>query len=194
MLDFSDTLMYIRYYTKTIRLEMLKKFRKLDYTGRIPDSNPELRGYEGCYPVKYILRSLGITNQDSIIDIGCGKGLFLYYATKFPFNAIDGIEYSAELADIANHNIAILNDSRVHVYHCDARNFDKYYDYNMFFINNPFSTEIMSDVIDEILKSYSVKKRRIAVIYQFPFNLQLFVDKGFKVKYDKFPNSVLTFE
>lgn len=193
MIDFSNALMYVKYFRKVIYLNYLKEIKNLDYTGRIETKDTFLHGYEGCYPVNSLMKKLKITQEDSIIDIGCGKGLFLYYASKYSFNKIDGIEYSAELTSIASKNAKVLNNRKIHIYHCDARCFDKYDQYNYFFINNPFSCEIMKEVVVEILKSYYVKKRKIFIIYQFPFNQKVFTMYGFNIEYEKFPNLILTF-
>lgn len=185
--------MYLQYFEKTAYLELLRACMGLDYTGRIESRNASLRGYEGCYPIKKLLKSLNITQNDSILDIGCGKGLSLYYSSMFGFKRIDGLEYSKKLTQIAKHNAKLLNDQRIHIYNCDARNFKHYEQYNHFFINNPFSAEIMEQVVAAIISSYSVNKRRIIVIYQFPFSIKIFKKYSFEILYEKFPNSVLTF-
>lgn len=193
MIDISDAVMYINYFKKNLYLSFLKKYKKLDFTGRIEDKNPELRGYEGCYPINSILRKLKPTKNDRILDIGCGKGLFLYYAAKFQFGRIDGIEYSSELTNTALNNIKRIKDKRISVKNCDAREFHEYDKYNYFFINNPFTADITESVVQMICNSYERKKRKIIIIYQFPFNKSIFINNGFEELYEKFPNCILTF-
>ena len=193
MINISDTLMYLQYYKKTAYLELLKACKGLDYTGRIESHNSSFRGYEGCYPIKGLLKKLNISPEDRILDIGCGKGLSLYYSSMFCFERIDGIEYSKKLTQIAKHNARILKDKRIHIYNCDARKFNHYDQYNYFFINNPFSAEIMEQVVRDIVDSFSVKQRKIIVLYQFPFSIEVFKKYKFEVLYEKFPNSILTF-
>ena len=190
---FSDTLMYLQYYRKTIYLEFLKICKGLDFTGRIDSQSLSFRGYEGCYPIKKIFKKMNITNNDMILDIGCGKGLSLYYSAFFSFKRIDGIDFSEELTYIAKRNAMILRDERIHLYHCDARTFKHYSRYKYFFINNPFSAEIMEEVVLEIIKSYSINKRKIIVLYQFPFSINVFTDNGFEIMHEKNPNAILTF-
>lgn len=101
MINWTDFMMYVRYYMKTVYLAYLKTLKGLDYTGRIEDFHTQLKGYEGCYPVHAVLRKLAIVPSDSVLDIGCGKGLFLYYATAFDFGCIDGIEYADSLVQTA---------------------------------------------------------------------------------------------
>lgn len=193
MIDISDTIMYLRYYKKIAYLELLNLCKGLDYTGRIESHNSSFRGYEGCYPIKGLLSKMHISDKDRILDIGCGKGLSLYYSTKFDFDRIDGIEHSKKLTHIAKRNAKLLNDSRIHIYNCDARNFTHYEQYNYFFINNPFSAEIMEQVILAITQSYQVSKRKIIVLYQFPFSIEVFEKYRFDVLCENFPNSILTF-
>ena len=193
MINISDTLMYLQYYKKTTYLELLKICKGLDYTGRIERRDSFLRGYEGCYPINGLLKKLNITHNDRILDIGCGKGLSLYYSSMFCFEKIDGIEYSKKLTQIAKHNAKLLKDRRIHIFNCDARKFTHYEQYNYFFINNPFSAEIMEQVVVDILQSYQIIKRKITVIYQFPFSIDIFKKHNFEVLYENFPNSILTF-
>lgn len=193
-MNISNLIMYMNFYKKNIYLNFLKKTKRLDFVGRFAEQNADLRGYEGCYPVKKILKKLDITKDDSILDIGCGKGLFLFYARRFNFCHIDGIEYSNELSKCAEKNILKLNDARIKVFNVDARKFDDFSKYNYFFINNPFSADIMKEVACSIKKSYIKHKRRIVIIYQFPFSVDVFLNNGFSLIYDKFPNAVLTFE
>lgn len=189
----TDFLMYLRYYKKRAFLNYIKATKDLDFTGRIKSLDEGLRGYEGCYPIGSILKKMKITNSDCVIDIGCGKGLFLYYATQFQFKEIAGIEYSAQLTEIAKTNAAILSDRRIHIYHQDAREYADYGRYNYFFINNPFSAEILEEVVVKLKESHLSDPRKMTVIYQFPFHQEIFIKHGFKLTHKKFPNAVLTF-
>ena len=190
----SDSMLYLQYFMKKAKLKRLLRKNGLDFTGRIEDSNNDFRGYEGCYDINKILQKMNINSTDKILDVGCGKGLFLWYATKYKFSQIDGLEYSEELCKIAQNNLKIINDSRLNVINQDAREFSKYENYNYFFFNNPFSANIMFDVVKKILNSLKTNPRKIVIIYQFPFSKSVFVENGFKIKYEKFPNMVLTLE
>lgn len=187
----SDTEMYFRYFKKIVFLKVLKICKSIDFTGRIEAEREELRGYEGCYPVCGILNSLGITESDAILDIGCGKGLFLYYARKYPFKAIRGIDVCEKWVSIARQNISKLGDRRIDVNCCDARSFGDYDKYNYFFINNPFCETIMRQVVARLVDCQRKSKKRLTVIYQFPYCLEVFKRNGFAIKCDDGLNVVL---
>lgn len=189
---FTDLLMYIQFYLKNIKLFFLKYLLHLDYVGRIESDDDVYHGYEGCYSVDDVLKHVNISNSDAILDVGCGKGLFIYYARKFNFYRIDGIEISNTWGMIAKNNANKINDKRVHIYIMDALNFEQYGNYNYFFFNNPFESSILLNIIEKIKRT--CHHHKITVIYQFPFQKQCFLDAGFKIIYEKFPNVVLTFE
>src|SRR5512143_105611 len=79
---------------------------------------PEEVGLDSKYVVhsspsgnKYLIRllqDLHVTNQDSILDIGCGKGSAMLAMLKFPFARVDGIELSKEIAATATRNFTKL--------------------------------------------------------------------------------------
>lgn len=190
----ADSMLYWQYFRKNVKLKRLLRKKGLDFTGRIEDSNKDFRGYEGCYEIRKILSRLNISENDKILDVGCGKGLFLWYAKKYKFSQIDGLEYSEKLCKIAQKNLEIINDSRLNLINQDAREFGNYENYNYYFFNNPFSAEIMQNVVKKIIASFQSNPRKIVVIYQFPFSKSVFVENGFEIKYDKFPNVVLTLE
>ena len=89
-----------------------------------------------------------------LLDVGCGKGVVLKEAARFPFERIAGIELQKKLAETAERNFRILGlADRISCLQADAEEFDGYGDYDVFFFFNPFSEEIFTKVIDRILKS-----------------------------------------
>ena len=91
------------------------------------------------------------STNDCFIDIGCGKGGGLRYAMGYSFGRIAGIEIERPLYDIACNNFKKLQAmNRVELYNEDATTFQKYSEFNYFFLFNPFPTEIYCRVLDEI--------------------------------------------
>lgn len=188
---FYNIIMTMRYNKKKRFLDNLKKKTGMDYTGRIDSKDASYNGYEGCYPIKKVLKKLNIQSSDSVLDIGCGKGLFLYYAKEFPFSKISGIEFSQEYFRVAQKNMTAIADARIELICGDALQFEGFDDYNYFFFNNPFGEEMTMRFVQMLWDSFNRKPRGLTVIYQFPVHQDIFLRKGFQEVCKKKPTLVL---
>ena len=112
------------------------------------------------------------------MDIGCGKGAVLRTAASYPFDRIGGIEYVDYIADICRKNMKILGLSdRVECFCQDATKFERYGEYDTFYMFNPFEEEILSKVFDRIMEQKPSDKV-ITVIYLQPWFLDTLKKKG----------------
>lgn len=150
---------YLRYVRYIAQWLFLEKLRGLDFTMRdlslLKSSDGILHGYSKTDEAhaKAIFDALGVDKSKRLLDIGCGKGAFLREACKENFGKIAGLEYVQELADIAKKNFERLGLSkRVEIYQGDAREFEHYQDFNVFYFFNPFASEIMETVVSKIFK------------------------------------------
>lgn len=123
--------------------------------------------------VKKVLKDMDITNKDSIIDVGSGKGYVLRICKKFPFKRIYGVEVYRDLAKIAQRNCYGMNTPTVC---CDATEFKDYYLFNYFFLFNPFDGEMMHKFLDKIKD-----RNGITVIYNNPVCKEMMESFGFEV-------------
>lgn len=119
------------------------------------------------------LKSLSITGKDSIIDMGCGKGLAMYYMAQFPFERIAGIELSKNLAEDAKRNLNKLfhnaeEKDKFKIICEDAGKYSGYENYNFFYIYNSFPQKVMGEVVDRIHESILIKPRRVIILYLYP--------------------------
>lgn len=137
-----------------------ERMHGLDFTMRdmslISKSGGMMHGYAKTDEAhaRDILDILNITPKDGILDIGCGKGVFLREAAKYPFGKIAGIEIDERLVTIAQENFRILKLSeRVGVCCSDALEFENYGAFNIYYLANPFEKEIMEKVVDKIAVS-----------------------------------------
>jgi tRNA1(Val) A37 N6-methylase TrmN6 len=48
---------------------------------------------------------LGITNRDVFVDFGSGKWRAIFWAARYPFRRVIGVELSAQLNALARRNI-----------------------------------------------------------------------------------------
>ncbi|MCR4888630.1 MAG: methyltransferase domain-containing protein [Ruminococcus sp.] len=175
---------YKRYARYTFQYLFLEKPFGLDFSMRdthlIDETNGEMHGYAKTDEahIKQIFNELKIDSSAKIIDIGCGKGLFLKYACKKNFGAIAGIEYDKHTFDICKRNFERMKlQKRVKLYNGDASKFLHYGDYNIFYLANPFGAEIMDKVMDKIVASH---KGKIYVILYNPTTADVIEAHGAK--------------
>ena len=60
------------------------------------------------------LRYTGVSDSDTFVDFGCGKGRVVHQAARRPFRRVIGVEISPVLAEIARTNLA----ARRHQHRC----------------------------------------------------------------------------
>lgn len=99
------------------------------------------------------MKYLDIDENDCFIDIGCGKGGCLYYASRYAFKRIAGIEIEDTLYKTAVQNFRKLKMPQIELYHADAIAFDQYNEFNVFYLFNPFEPQIYRMVLDRLFES-----------------------------------------
>jgi SAM-dependent methyltransferase len=162
-------------------LIILDHFRNLDFYRSVEYQIDDCFDYECTHirvhgMIKDICKE--VDGEDSILDVGCGKGRMLWFFSKFPFCRVDGIEYNPEIAAIARSNIEKLNlKSRIFV--MDACDFTQWADYNWFYFYNPFPDRVMDICLRNMVNSLQANPRRLRIIYVNPVCHQLLLDRGF---------------
>lgn len=161
----------------------MERPRGLDFTMRdtrlYRKSDGKYHGYsktdEGH--LREIFRKLDFSRGRKLLDVGCGKGVVLKEAAKFPFEKIAGIELQEELVKTAEKNFRILGlEGRISCMQADALTFDSYGEFDVFFFFNPFSEEVFKRVIDRILEN----RRRdgpLTFIYHNPQYLDMLEER-----------------
>jgi len=187
-----------------VRLASRGEWREIIYKARViaqhldfAASEPELRaarthpGAKPYYPsggpeLESILRDAGIRREDSILDLGAGKGAALITMAKFPFSRLAGVEISADLAGIALNNFSRLGLKNIEMYCEDAASFAAYERFTYIYIFNPFFASIMEPVIERIAGAVNRSKRPMRIIYKAPTCHDLLVRAGCRVirRYD----------
>ena len=159
---------------------------------------PEEVGLDSRYVVesipswnKYLVRllkDLHISDQDTILDIGCGKGSAMLAMLKFPFARVDGIELSKEISEIAIWNLTKLKKQRWQIFNGDAITYKDYNAHTMLYLYNPFPDEIMRQVVANIHSSISDTEQEMLIIYNNPVCHELIVKDGVFCKQREYPN------
>jgi SAM-dependent methyltransferase len=104
----------------------------------------------------------------TFIDVGCGKGLALLVASRYPFKKIIGVEFSKELCKIAQRNISDYRGSRrsmnVEIDCIDAADFNFPSGNLLIYFFNPFDAIVMENVLKNLAEAAKSGNGRIIVI------------------------------
>ena len=169
-----------KYHIKTSRLNNLKK---LSIKG---DNVNSAALYQGAnyYLLENVFEYLqSINANQTIIDIGCGKGRVLAVAAYYGFEKITGIDFAKELCEEARNNIAPIQqkfpEKIFNVIHANAVDYSIEKDTNVFFFFNPFDEVVMLAVVKNILASLKKNPREAYVVYLNPIHEEIFMSAGF---------------
>ncbi|MGY2908719.1 methyltransferase domain-containing protein [Bradyrhizobium sp. URHC0002] len=135
-----------------------------------------------------LLKDLHINDQDTILDIGCGKGSAMLAMLKFPFARVDGIELSQPISETAIRNLTKLKKQRWQIFNGDAITCKNYNTYSMLYFYHPFPKEIMRQVVANIHSSISGRQQEMLVIYNNPVCHEEIVENGVFCKLREYPN------
>lgn len=110
-----------------------------------------------------------ITQEDAVLDYGCGKGrvgFFLSYRTKAK---TIGIEYDDRILDIALENQkTTISRVKPDFILTRAEEYEVPPDVNRCYFFNPFSVEILRKVMARIIESYYENPRELFLFFYYP--------------------------
>ncbi|MEG1312510.1 MAG: methyltransferase [Romboutsia sp.] len=124
--------------------------------------------------LEILFENYTLKSNDYIVDFGCGKGRLNFYINYFYKSYITGIEmneifYHEALENKANYlkrNKKSLD--KVNFECCFAQDYKiQSYD-NKFYFFNPFSIQIFTKVIENILISFENNPRKMEIILYYP--------------------------
>jgi hypothetical protein len=125
-----------------------------------------------------VLQKLNIEENDSILDIGSGKGLALTIMNLFPFKQIKGIELSEEDYILSKKNLNILQINTIKVLNINALDYNGYNNFDYLYFYNPFNEIIFEEIIKKINKSNikiiynNIHEKEINILLKYKFILQ----------------------
>lgn len=126
-----------------------------------------------------VLTNWDIWYEDFVfVDLGSGKGRAIQMASEFPFKRIIGVEFSSELAKIAERNLpryrtAEKKCDNLEVVCEDAAAFSFPKEPLLVYMFNPFGRTVVSKVVKNIEDSYRGCPREIYIIYANPCHADL---------------------
>lgn len=161
-----------------------ERMRGLDFTMVYQcDSNEHNNNYSKS-PKKVLNRifeNIDYSVPHSFMDMGCGKGYVMTLAAKHPFENVGGVEYTPELCAVCRKNLDILKLNEVRLFNCDAKEFDGYGDYDIFYFCNPFDETILAVVAEKIMTAHKDSKSWIYYLNPHQAERQKAItDAGFK--------------
>lgn len=110
-----------------------------------------------------------ITQEDALLDYGCGKGrvgFFLSYRTKAK---TIGIEYDDRILDIALENQkTTISRVKPDFVLTKAEEYEVPPHVNRCYFFNPFSVEILQKVMARIIESYYENPREVFLFFYYP--------------------------
>ena len=110
-----------------------------------------------------------ITQEDAVLDYGCGKGrvgFFLSYRTK---TKTIGIEYDDRILDIALENQkTTISRVKPDFVLTRAEEYEVPSHVNRCYFFNPFSVEILQKVMARIIESYYENPRELFLFFYYP--------------------------
>ena len=154
----------------------------VDFIKMIPNTDEMFEGTNDCVEYGPSLSSdlsdsldiSRITSQDNILDIGCGKGKVLYILSKYGFGKVDGIEICPGIAEICAKNLLRLKVNKANVFVTDATKFEKYQDYNYYYLYNPFGADTLDKVLSQIDMALQSPEKDVRLIYANPVHSNVF--------------------
>lgn len=174
----------LKRYTGEAFILVYEKIRGLDFNMVYQcDENEHNNNYSKSpnRVLKRIFGEIDFSQKHSFIDIGCGKGYVMTKAADYPFERVGGVEYQKELCDICRKNFRILGLEDLDVYHCDAKEFDGYKDFDIIYFCNPFDETILSEVAKRIYEMHRDKPCKIYYLNPHQEERQnAIMDAGFK--------------
>ena len=185
-------------YKKNKKIHKVENMLGVDFGGQLFQDNLGFRVEQGndyTASPDWITTVLDgrITEEDSIIDFGCGKGYAMYLMSQFPFKKIYGIELSTKLYDMAKHNFYILKDDRFRIWNLDATKLsmnEEVYsilgECKYIYIYNSFPLEVMKKVVNELEEKVIKDSWNVFIIYVSPTpECRMLLDSSTKFKLNK---------
>jgi 16S rRNA G966 N2-methylase RsmD len=147
---------YLRGAEYFLRYAFVECPRGLDFSIRNKAAGITLAGNHGYAltskkALRNMLRHIPYAGK-KLIDIGSGKGGVICFAYELGLRQCEGVEFEEHLHRIAENNIARLGYSdHVRSTLADARAFDRYADFDIYFLFNPFDYDIYAEVLNAII-------------------------------------------
>jgi SAM-dependent methyltransferase len=154
------------------------------HTRQPEHDHPDRVGYvpSPWQAVPRALHYLGVSDRDTFIDFGCGKGRVVHQAAKRPFRRVIGVEISPVLAEIARTNLAARRRQHrcrnVEIVVSDVAEYSVPDDLTIGYLFHPVVNETLDALLRSIVDSIDRRPRPVRLIYVFPLQRSRVVATG----------------
>ena len=138
--------------------------------------------------IREVLKKMNVSQDDSIVDLGSGKGSALIEFARYPFKKIAGVEFSNILINICLNNFTVLNIKNVELYCINAAEFKQFDKYNYIYMYNPFPETVVKKVLSNLKAVIEKSANPIYIIYKYPTCHKAILDSGYFKKIMEFKN------
>jgi tRNA A58 N-methylase Trm61 len=150
----------------------LDKHLKIKTNGR-DDSNSNFTNYPYEATPYVVLQTLSnsgyIKKGDKIIDYGCGKGRVSFYLAYSNKCNMIGVEYDERLYNSALENKKrAISSNRVEFIYSNACDYNVDNDIVGAYFFNPFSIQVLKEVLKNIKNSKKNNEREIKLFFYYP--------------------------
>lgn len=128
--------------------------------------------YIGSQPsiVRRALATLGVVEDYTLLDFGCGKGRAAIVASEFPFRQVIGVELSPVLAAKAQANVAIIAKKfperpGIAIFNANVLEVALPSGKLAIFAYNPFGAEILTGVVKRLEAALAADTPHIFFVY-----------------------------
>lgn len=137
-----------------------------------------------------LLRRIQFPPGSVFVDLGAGKGRTLLMAAQHGFRRAIGVEFSAELCEVAERNIRIFRRRiqpklEMKMVRADVAEYGIGDDENVFFIS-PFGGDLLRRVLDNIHTSLVRAPRKVWLIYYNPYSPHIIDQHGAFAAIDRY--------
>lgn len=120
-----------------------------------------------------ILAALDVRpSEDVFLDLGSGMGRAVIMAAKYPFRKIYGVEIAPQLSEIARQNVRSalprLKCRDIELVTANAREFVIPDEVTVIYFFNPFGSEVLADVLQNIRASLRRQPRALRLVCKIP--------------------------
>jgi cyclopropane fatty-acyl-phospholipid synthase-like methyltransferase len=142
------------------------------------------------YMLEKLLKTFhSLSPENSIIDLGCGKGRVMVVAAHFGFKKLVGIDFAKELCIEASRNMErtqfAIKDIDWKVIHANVLDYPIRPDDAVFFMFNPFVEETLSLFLDKLERSCKQNPRKTWFLYASPQHAIALENRGYQMAYWK---------